>query len=46
MTKFEEALERAGYVPKDRDALIDAIDDGRTRRVIALPKLMDFLKKL
>ena len=44
MTKFNEQLERVGYVPKDKDALIDSIDEGRQRKLISLPKLMGFLK--
>ena len=44
MTKFEEQLVRVGYVPKERDALIDAIDESRQRKIIAIPELMDYLK--
>ena len=46
MLAFEQGLERAGYAPKDRNALIDAIDDGHARELISMSKLTGYLNKL
>ena len=42
---FRDVLQALGYAPKDWDALIDAIDAGNARKVIAVNKLLGFLNQ-
>jgi hypothetical protein len=39
VTEFWSKLDKAGYTSKDRDGLVDALDNDRKRAVISLAKL-------
>ena len=43
-TEFWKALDRVGYIPKDKEALLDALDHDRKRTVISFPKLQEAQK--